>query len=486
MLSFRKKIRIKKKQIINLPFYFLLFTFCLPLLAQSAKVKPEETKQAIATVSDELSAERMYAEANDYAKLKFEEFNQKKITFNEALRVKTLNEQKQLAAKYAAILVVRTNLSGEDFYFLGMLHWLAENFDGSFESLKKFLSAESLNPEKAQTSRGIVTLIAARKKNFVEAEKYLAEYLNNKPIKLRERSQMENDLANAYFEAKDFTNAATHAEEAYRAAKAILPEQTSFARGLLEITDRGRTLYEIYRESGNQLKVDETLEDLRKTAILTKSTSIYYFALDSQIKYLIETKRRPKALEMADNLKKLVERDFVAQPLRDDLLQRFWRRDRHYKLLGEPAPELVEINTWIPVESKNLASLRGKVVVLDFWATWCGPCFETFPYLTKIHNNQGQEVEVLGITRLYGNAEGVEADAKTEIEFIKKFKEKENLPYSFVISQNNTNQIVYGAGALPTAVIIDRKGIVRYIETGSNSTRGEEIQTVVKKLLAEK
>ncbi|HRH44559.1 MAG TPA: TlpA disulfide reductase family protein [Pyrinomonadaceae bacterium] len=457
------------------------------LFAQAARVKPQETVQAIATVSDDLSAEKMYVEANDYARLKFDEFNQKKISFNETLRVRTLNEQKQLAAKYAALLSNRPNLSGEDFYFLGMLHWLAENFDGSFESLKKFLTIDNPNAEKAQMARGIVTLIAARRKKFEEAEKYLAEYLINKPIKLRERSQMENDLANAYVEAKDYSRAAPHAEEAYRAAKEVLPEQPSYARGLLEITDRGRNIFEIYREIGNQAKTEATLEDLRKIALSTKSTSIYYFALDNQIKYLIETKRRQKALQMADNLKNLIERDFTDQALREDLFRRFKKRDKHYQLLGEPAPELVEINAWLPAENKSLASLRGKIIVMDFWATWCGPCFEAFPYLSEMYQNQRQEgVEVLGITRLYGQAEGAEADAKTEIEYLKKFKEKEKLPYSFVVAENNTNQIVYGAGTIPTAVIIDRKGIVRYIETGSNPTRGEEIQAVVKKLLAEK
>ncbi|MBX7173981.1 MAG: TlpA family protein disulfide reductase [Pyrinomonadaceae bacterium] len=466
--------------------YLIILLLAGNLFSQAARVTSEETKQAIATVSDELSAEKMYSEANDYAKAKFDEFNQKKVAFNEALRVKTLQEQKQLAAKYAAMLSARTSLSGEDFYFLGMLHWLAENFDGSFESLKKYLSEANLNSEKAQMSRGIVTLVASRKKNFSEAEKYLADYLSNKPVKLRERSQMENDLANAYFEAKNYALAAPHAEEAYRAAKDSLPDQPSKARALLEITDRGRNLYEIYRESGDSAKVEATLEDLKKVAISTKSTSIYYYALDSEIKHLIETKRRQKALEMADNLKKFIERDFTDQPLQEDLLRRFKKRDVHYKLLGEPAPELVEINTWLPFETKSLASLRGKVIIMDFWATWCGPCFEAFPYLTEIYKNQGQDVEVLGITRLYGTAEGAEADAKTEVEYLKKFKEKENLPYSFVVSQNNTNQIVYGAGAIPTAVIIDRKGIVRYIETGSNPTRGEEIQTIVNKLLAEK
>ncbi|NJM52966.1 MAG: hypothetical protein HC846_05945 [Blastocatellia bacterium] len=47
------------------------------------------------------------------------------------------------------------------------------------------------------------------------------------------------------------------------------------------------------------------------------------------------------------------------------------------------------------------------------------------------------------------------------------------MPYSFVVAQNNTNQIIYGAGGLPTAIVIDRKGIIRYIETGSHTAFDE-------------
>ena len=83
---------------------------------------------------DQLTAAEMYTEASEYAKLRFNEFNEKKIAFNEALRLKTLREQKELGAKYAAILAARADPSGEDFYYWGLLHWLAENADGAGKS----------------------------------------------------------------------------------------------------------------------------------------------------------------------------------------------------------------------------------------------------------------------------------------------------------------------------------------------------------------
>jgi cytochrome c biogenesis protein CcmG, thiol:disulfide interchange protein DsbE len=455
--------------------------------AQAARVKPDSAVSESAA-TENLSAEKMYAEANDYAKVKFAEFNEKKVKFNEVLRLKTLNEQKQLAAKYAAILATRQNLSGEDFYFWGMLHWLAENADGTEEALKKFLTTENLSAEKAQTARGVVVMVTARKKNFPDAEKFLAEYLSGNPSKTREKSEMVNELASNYFAAKNYPLAAKHGEDAYQLVKKLsLEPNNSRARVLAEILDRGRTLFEIYRESGNQAKTDQTLEDLRQTAIALESNGIYYYAVDNQIKYLIETNRRTKGLSLAENLKAQIEKDFPKKSLQSEIISRFRKRDVHYKLLGETAPELVEVHSFLPAATKNLASLRGKVVVLDFWATWCGPCYEAFPKLSELHETYRKDgLEILGITRFYGNAEGEEVDQIQEIAFLQKFKEKQNLPYPFVISQNNTNQIIYGAGGLPTAIIIDRKGIVRYIETGTNPTRNDEIQAVVEKLLAER
>jgi hypothetical protein len=60
------------------------------------------------------------------------------------------------------------------------------------------------------------------------------------------------------------------------------------------------------------------------------------------------------------------------------------------------------------------------------------------------------------------------------------------LPYDFVVAKDNSNQIIYGAGAIPTAVLIDRKGVIRYIEIGTSRSREEEIRAEIEKLLAEK
>lgn len=452
--------------------------------AQSGRVAPPDSKNENVSL-ETLNAEKMYQEVSDYSKIKFAEFEQKKIPYSENLRLQVVREQKLLAAKYAARLAPLNSLVGLDFYYLGLLYWVSENNDNAKDNLKMFLTSENPPLEKVQTARSVLSVIAVRQKNLDEAEKFLAEYIKN-PAKPSERIRMENELARTYWQAKNFPLAAAHAEASYRTTKASFQQYASPARALAEMLDTGRTVFEIYRESGNQSQVDATLEDLRKSSVVVQSAGIYFFAVDNQIKYMIQTNRKPAALDLYEKISNQIKTDIIDKAWQEDLAQRLKKRQKHYNLLGETAPELTEVSAWLPGETKSLSSLRGKVVVLDFWATWCGPCIAAFPMLVEMYEtHQKDGLEILGITRYYGQVDGADADRKTELVSLEKFKKDQRLPYSFVVAENNTNQIVYGAGFIPTAVIIDRKGIIRYIETGTNPDREQEIEAVVEKLLKE-
>jgi len=468
----------------------LAFIFANSDYAQSRRVTPNTPQPTTSVVTEmkDSTAEEMFTEANTYAKKKFAEFEAKKIPFSDNLFKQTVREQKQLAAKYATVLAGRENLKGEDFYYAGMLNWLAENLDNATEFFQKYIAtAENPAVEKLQTARSIVIVASARRKKFDEAEKLLADYLKAEPVKLTERLRMESELAKSYRAEKNLPKASAHAEEAYAASKILVKDSVSRARALDDLLDAGIAAFEIYRDGGKRQEAENTLADLRKTAALVGSSSVYYTAIDENIKYLIATGRKPLALQMYSNAPAQAEKDFTAKPLQEDVSRRLKRREKHYKLLGEVAPELTAIDRWLPGQPQTLASLRGKVVMLDFWATWCAPCIDAFPSLIEWHQNYKQDgLEILGVTKYHGEAEGFPVDNAAEIEFLQRFKKVQRLPYDFVIAKDNTNQIIYGAGAIPTAVLIDRKGVIRYIETGSSASREEEIRAEIEKLLAEK
>ncbi|HXG84685.1 MAG TPA: hypothetical protein VNI84_11720, partial [Pyrinomonadaceae bacterium] len=175
----------------------LLFLTCSSA-AQSGRVIPTPSPNPAENDSfKDLTVEQLFAEANGYAKNKFAEYEQKKVPFSENIYYFTVREQQKLAAKYAAVANTRQNLAGEDFYYAGMLNWIGDNSDGASENLQKYLTVEKPDASKAQTSRSIVAIVAARRKNFDEAEKLLAEYLKNEPTKLTERARMESELSRA-------------------------------------------------------------------------------------------------------------------------------------------------------------------------------------------------------------------------------------------------------------------------------------------------
>lgn len=467
----------------------ILLAFCVFTNAQSRRVQqttPSNQPTQPSVVTDQ-TVKQMFDEANSHIKTKAAEYEAKKIPFSDRLYAQTKLEQQQLAAKYATSATTRTNLVGEDFYYLGMLHWIAENLDGTAENLTKFVASENAPAERAQTARSIIVVTLAKQNKLADAEKILAEYLAKEPTKLTERARMEVELAKAYQAQKDFTRMSPHAEQGYSASKSLLKDVTSRARGLAEILDAGMLVYEAFRDSGERAKAEAALDDMRIIAAEIGSTSFYYYAVDQKIKFLIETGRKPAALEFYQATLKNTSVDFSNKAYQNDINTRLKKREKHYKLLGDIAPELPLADQWFPGEKRSLSSLKGKVVLLDFWAMWCGPCLDAFPHLIEWHQDySGEGLEILGITRYYGNVNGMPADHVAEIAELKRFRVRERLPYDFVVGDGQAMQLMYGATGLPTAVLIDRKGVVRYIETGTSSARLEQIHEMIVKLINEK
>jgi len=144
-------------------------------------------------------------------------------------------------------------------------------------------------------------------------------------------------------------------------------------------------------------------------------------------------------------------------------------------LEGKPAPAL-DTSKWLgSVPPPSLAALRGRPVLLFFWAHWCSDCKAEIAIVAELRKAfAAQRLAVIGPTRLYGYAKGGE-DASPEQEkvYIEQVRGQfygalADMPVPFGAS----NFIAYGASSTPTLVLIDRAGIVRWYHPGS-ATKAE-------------
>ncbi|HEX8652068.1 MAG TPA: TlpA disulfide reductase family protein [Pyrinomonadaceae bacterium] len=462
------------------------FVICIASLAPGhAFAQARQQNMQAADSPEQATAIALYDEAANYAPKKFQEFQQKKVAFDPKLLDKTLGEQRALAARNAGQLSARRNLSGTDFYYLGMLYNLADNLDGALSALKRFLSADQTGVpvHLAQAARYIVIQLAAKKGALEEAESTLADYLRNEPQKANERVTVEKVLASAYQKNKQWTPATAHAEAAFKATKLISPDPKNPSGQQYSIYTAGSTLVDIYLGAGKTTEALATLEEMRRLAISIPSGKLYIEATMRLADLLINSGQKPAALRMVDEAIAGAATGVKNQKEQGIILAGLRSKREHLKLQGEAAPEIVA-EKWIDQTPIRLADLRGKVVLLDFWATWCGPCLAAFPKLKSWHEKYSDKgLVILGLTQYFGEAEGRTLTPAQELDFLRKFKQEHGLPYGFAITDKPNNNQNYSVASLPTAVLIDRRGQIRLIESGSSAS--ESIAAAIEKLLGE-
>ncbi|MFZ5890883.1 MAG: redoxin domain-containing protein [Myxococcota bacterium] len=144
------------------------------------------------------------------------------------------------------------------------------------------------------------------------------------------------------------------------------------------------------------------------------------------------------------------------------------------RYLDQAAPGLGELVVVQGNTDANLRTLRGRVVVIEFWATWCAPCRLTAPLLSNWSDRHAAEgLSVLGIT---SDPAQIAADGAR----------RASMSYSVFSDTSGDTVRTYRAFALPTLFVLDRRGVVRDIVVGYSSVRLRQIDQLIGRLLAER
>jgi thiol-disulfide isomerase/thioredoxin len=160
-------------------------------------------------------------------------------------------------------------------------------------------------------------------------------------------------------------------------------------------------------------------------------------------------------------------------------------KETQEKLVGQPAPELNF--TWVSAGNfKKLSDLKGKVVVLDFWATWCGPCVATFPQIAELVTHyKDMDVAIVGVTSIQGSIMGLQPpqiDTKgnpaKEMDLMREYIKAKAMTWTVAFSEQEVFNPDYGITGIPHMAIIAPDGKIRHTGLHPGMPHEEKVRMI--------
>ncbi len=124
-------------------------------------------------------------------------------------------------------------------------------------------------------------------------------------------------------------------------------------------------------------------------------------------------------------------------------------------------------------ETVALDKLRGRVVYVDFWASWCGPCRRSFPWMNEMERKYGAR----GLTIIGVNVDKKRSDAE-------RFLQQTPAAFTIVFDPSGAAPAAYGVKGMPSSYLIDAQGNVAAVETGFFDDRKASLEERIRALLA--
>lgn len=121
------------------------------------------------------------------------------------------------------------------------------------------------------------------------------------------------------------------------------------------------------------------------------------------------------------------------------------------------------------------ASLKGKVILLDFWATWCGPCKAASPTMQKLHEKYAKQGLVVVGANVFENGTDIKTAAAS-------YKKEHKYSYMFT-KANETLATKLGINGIPAFLFVDKTGKIVEVQTGFSESLAGKFEATVKKLL---
>jgi len=136
--------------------------------------------------------------------------------------------------------------------------------------------------------------------------------------------------------------------------------------------------------------------------------------------------------------------------------------------IGQPAPQFKLLD--LTGREVTLDQFKGRVVMLDFWATWCNPCRMTMPLLEKLQQEYASTLVLLAI------------NLQEPKDAVKEYVWKQGLRSQVLLDEEGSVGALYGAESIPMEVIIDKEGIVRHVQMGFGPNTLSQLRAEVKRL----